>query len=328
MYLHLTNKINTMLILVLTILITLSSKITRVTASNPFILDKFLLFGDSHIQLSSNTKLGFALSPALQDDYNRALNIETYGFSGYNSRWARYIINPLMDAVTADGSDLKLMLIYFGTNDARLSKTHVELNEYKTNIEFLTTEAKKRAEKVILVGPGLCSEHRRYTKCKNKDFRKYSKAVKNIATKHEVAFVDLRSALLKYLKWQKGDPVPGDIGARNFSKLTVDGIHLSSMGYRVFYNELKSVIAEYYPEMVPSKFTRIMPLYFEVDNDNIEKSLYGYSIVGKLRGFVLIISMISCLLIATGGITMVLYSLTKVYSRMGREKTHIAINIV
>ena len=149
-------------------------------------LDKLLLFGDSITEGSYDQAQGFNISPALQHEYARKLDIVARGFSGYNSEHARHIINPILDAEAAGGSRVRLIVIFFGTNDsARNAHQHVPIERCAANLRFLVEAARGRSISVILVGPAPVDEDSAPEDKLALDHLAYAEAAGKVAERYE-----------------------------------------------------------------------------------------------------------------------------------------------
>jgi len=124
-------------------------------------VDKFILFGDSLTELSSDPSLDFALAPALQHSYFRKVQVITRGYGGYNSEHARHLIEPILDFESAGGFyRIRLMTIFFGTNDtSEMSYQQLSIERYQENVQFLVQVAADRRIPVIVIGPGPIDEY-------------------------------------------------------------------------------------------------------------------------------------------------------------------------
>lgn len=246
-------------------------------------LGKFVLFGDSITQ-HANDQPGFALAPALQSLYTRKLDIVTRGFSGYNTNHTVVTLREVLKAEHAETGIIKVILIFMGTNDAAFNFQGVPIDTYKKNLQAMVDCAQSYNIKVILVGPALhgraeCLEASKTQDidanfCDSKTTRQYADVAAQVAASNGVPFVDLWSAFQRYGGWSTDDLMSGNVAVGD---LLPDGIHFSSEGYKVFYDELVRSVNKGYPELEPSKLPFYYPIYNEVDFDNMEESILQYA---------------------------------------------------
>ncbi|KAI8318988.1 SGNH hydrolase [Martensiomyces pterosporus] len=158
---------------------------------NGHIYDTIVCFGDSLTQHGWDVgKHGWTAQ--LSQAYLRRLDVVNRGFSGYNTRWTKFLL-PQILPITAparrnsnsnepldppsnapleeeDGSEdggggkarLRLLTVFFGANDAHLEpfKCHVPLDEFRTNIEYFvlsvtspTSMFYSKDTRVVLITP-------------------------------------------------------------------------------------------------------------------------------------------------------------------------------
>jgi isoamyl acetate esterase len=241
-------------------------------------VDKILLFGDSITEQSYSQEYGFNLAPALQHEYFRKLQVVARGYGGYNTEHARYILHPTLDAEAAGGSRIRLLVIFFGTNDsAQNAHQHVPLERYAENVRFLATEALKRNVPVILVGPALVDEHKTDGDRTIKDNLAYSNAVHKVAEDLGLPFIDLWHAFLESKGLKEGDAIPGKLGDQtdqNLDDLLTDGVHFSGHAYRIWYGILRETIRKKHPELRSENFPTILPHISGVDNLDLPATLW------------------------------------------------------
>ena len=242
-------------------------------------VDKILLFGDSITELSYNQEYGFNLAPALQHEYFRKLQVVVRGYGGYNTEHARHILNPTLDAETAGGSKIRLVTIFFGTNDsAQNSQQHVPLERYRENISFLATETLKRKIPVILVSPALLDETKADGDRSTMTSLAYSNAARKVAEDLELPFIDLWHGFLASTGWKEGDGAfPGQLGGKDskaLADLLTDAVHFSGKGYRVWYELLLETIRTKYPELRTENLPTILPHISVVDNSDLPATLW------------------------------------------------------
>lgn len=239
----------------------------------PYQLDKFILFGDSITEYSNN-QAGFALAPALQDLYSRKLDVVTRGFSGYNTDQGLVMMEEILKAEKQAGTNIKLMYIFMGTNDAANTFQKVPLDRYKSNLDRMIDMASSQVKNLILIGPAL---HQQHTVQKgfssSKATRTYANAAKEVAVAHSVPFVDLWSAFQRESGWSESQVVEEN---PNLEQLLIDGIHYTPQGYKTFYNELIKVITASYPELLAENIKPAAPYYADMDYSDVKKSISDY----------------------------------------------------
>ena len=229
-------------------------------------MDKIVLFGDSITELSSNQEYGFNLAPALQHEYFRKLQVITHGYGGYNTEHARYILDPILDAETAGGSTVRLITIFFGTNDsAENNQQHVPLERYAENLQFLTTQALCRNIAVILIGPALVDEDRIADRSTRSN-RAYSEAAREVAKKFSAPFLDLGKAFAALATSERDGEYLRD--------LLTDGVHFTGKAYKIMYEMLLRTIREEYPALRTENLPTILPHILDIDHTDLPASLW------------------------------------------------------
>lgn len=242
-------------------------------------MDQFLLFGDSITQQSSLT-----FGAALANAYIRRLDVVNRGFSGYNSRQALRILPHAVPSPKV--ARLRFMTVFFGANDARLPNTpggpqqHVPLAEYRENLKSVLTHPNvlaHREVRLILITPPSLDERMCLESAKAADptfpdvvtrkastTAQYANAVKQIGQELDIPVVDIWGALIRRAGGST-DEVSHPTGSidrpRNetFQAFFSDGLHLTSSGYEVLYEELMSVITKIRPEQVPDRLPFVFP---------------------------------------------------------------------
>jgi lysophospholipase L1-like esterase len=152
-------------------------------------VDKILLFGDSITEMSYNQEFGFNLAPALQHEYFRKLQVVARGYGGYTTEHARYIVGPTLDAEAAGGSAIRLMTIFFGTNDASIDA--VTLERFMENLTYTAKVVLERGISLIIVGPSVINEDAGVTDKSTMTNLEYSNAAFKVAKQLGVPFIDL-----------------------------------------------------------------------------------------------------------------------------------------
>ncbi|KFY94055.1 hypothetical protein V500_03440 [Pseudogymnoascus sp. VKM F-4518 (FW-2643)] len=238
-------------------------------------VDKILLFGDSITEMSYNQELSFNLAPALQHEYFRKLQIVARGYGGYTTEHGRYIVGPILDAEEAGGSSVRLMTIFFGTNDASVDA--VTLERFIKNLTFIAKLVAERGISLIIVGPALINEDRGITDKSTMRNLEYSNAACKVASELGVPFIDLWHAFLKSKGWMEGEPILGKRGhqsEQDFDDLLTDGVHFTGKGYKIWYDLLLQTIRDKYPELRTENLPTTLPHISNVDNSNLPGSLW------------------------------------------------------
>jgi lysophospholipase L1-like esterase len=108
---------------------------------------KVLFFGDSITQHGFNTDIQGWVAK-LGNWWTRRVDLLNRGYSGYNTRWAKQVIE---DVVVNESPDF--VFIFFGANDAvdRSVLQHVSLDEYRENMRYMANVVKHRMPGVPIV---------------------------------------------------------------------------------------------------------------------------------------------------------------------------------
>lgn len=239
-----------------------------------FTYDKLILFGDSITQGAFQPDFCFTLGNALQGDYIRKFDVLNRGFGGYNSRWGKEVLPEILTTESKNAT-IKLVVIFFGTNDSKDNEQGVSLEEYKSNLLFMVELCEKYNTKIIVVGPAVYSAALGHAS----DFAsieghlKYSNAAKEVAENCSVPFVDLWHAFASYLGRTEEEMVksPADM-----SELLVDGAHFAPTGYKIFYQNLTTTISTAFPELAKENLRERLAPWNEIDNQKIKKSIFRY----------------------------------------------------
>ncbi|QFZ29496.1 putative isoamyl acetate-hydrolyzing esterase [Clavispora lusitaniae] len=244
----------------------------------PYKIDRFILFGDSITEYSSNQD-GFAMAPALQDLYSTKLDIVTRGFSGYNTNQGVVMLEQVLEAEKLAGNTVRLMYVFMGTNDAATTFQHVSLDQYKQNLDKMVKMILKEDIKVMVVGPTLHEENAspefkdEPPFSSSKRNKQYADVAKEVATENNVPFVDLWSAFQKESGYTAEELLEK---SRDLKKFLRDGVHFTPAGYKILYNELVKTINTSLPELAPENLRSAFPYYRDVDFDNSRQSLLDY----------------------------------------------------
>jgi lysophospholipase L1-like esterase len=239
------------------------------------VVDKIVLFGDSITEMSYNQEFGFNLAPALQHEYFRKLQIVARGYGGYTTEHARHIVGPTLDVEEAGGSRIRLMTIFFGTNDADVAG--VTLERFIINLKFITKMAIGRQIPLIIVGPAPINEYADVAGKFTMRNLEYSNAACKVANELQVPFIDLWHAFLESIGWVEGNPVPGKRGDKSGEKLDnllSDGVHFTGSGYRIWYDLVLQTIRDRYPELRTEQLPTTLPHISDVDISDLPNSLW------------------------------------------------------
>ncbi|CAG5117182.1 unnamed protein product [Candidula unifasciata] len=229
---------------------------------------KVLLFGDSITQFSFSVDgcWGSLLSDYLQ----RRCDVLNRGFSGYNTRWCKYVLPQVLDETLA--KETVALVIFLGANDScwhELNpRQHVPLDEYKLNlremIEFSLSQGISR-EKIVLITPPAfdapawgeqCLLKGRALSKDNKVTSVYAETCYNLAVEMGTECVDLYSEMMK---------------SEEYASYLCDGLHLSQRGSKLLFDLLRPIIEKLTAQLPAAWF----PFWDEIDVNNVEKSLLG-----------------------------------------------------
>ncbi|RFU27834.1 hypothetical protein B7463_g8497, partial [Scytalidium lignicola] len=238
-------------------------------------VDKILLFGDSITEMSYNQEFGFNLAPALQHEYFRKLQVVARGYGGYTTEHARWIVRPTLDAEEAGGSKIRLMTMFFGTNDA--SDGAVSLERFVQNLEYVVKVVLERKIPLIIIGPTLIDADQGIEDKNTMRNLEYSKAAEKFANGLGIPYIDLWHAFLKAKGWTERDLAPENGGKekdRSLRDLLSDGVHFTGKGYRIWYDLLIQTISEKFPDLRTENLPTTLPHIYDVDNTNLPASLW------------------------------------------------------
>ncbi|KKK14881.1 hypothetical protein ARAM_002841 [Aspergillus rambellii] len=237
------------------------------------IFDKVLLFGDSITEAAYDPESSFGFGSAVQHVYARKMDVVQRGFSGYNSDHAREILPHLMKQENAGDAQVKLMIVFFGTNDciAPESKNHVPIPRYKENMRQIVQTAQGVGAKVVIVAPGpfnyhqfrsvveaswLCDRDTRWA-------RGHCDAAIELGKELNVPVVPLWYLIMADAGWKEGDPLYGleELPAENpLTPYFNDGLHFLGKAYKIEFIHVMKAIKNSYPELDPDQLQHKLPL--------------------------------------------------------------------
>ncbi|RLV86439.1 Isoamyl acetate-hydrolyzing esterase [Meyerozyma sp. JA9] len=239
-----------------------------------FTYDKLILFGDSITQGAFQSDFSFTLGNALQGDYIRKFDVLDRGYGGYNARWGKEILPEIL-ATESKNATIKLVVIFYGTNDCKANEQGVGIEEYKKTLSFMVELCEKYNTKAIVVGPAVYSAAlgNPSDASSMEAHLKYSNAAKEVAERCNVPFVDLWHAFTSYLGSTEEEMLksPADM-----SELLVDGVHFAPIGYKIFHQALTNTITTAYPELAKENVRERLVPWNEVDESNIKKSIFKH----------------------------------------------------
>ncbi|CAG8918518.1 unnamed protein product [Penicillium salamii] len=256
--------------------------------------DQFILFGDSITQMGCNQEIGFGFHAALQEGkpssqvvflnayetsaYSRRLDVVNRGLAGYSTAHAIKVFDKCFPPPKI--ANVQFMTIFFGANDACVPghSQHVPVDQYKENLKAIIQHPATVAQnpRIILISPPPVNEYQLEGFDAAKDtphpsrtanFTKlYAAAALEVAASLKVPAVDLWSAFMKPTGWHEGQPLIGSRDApsnETFASLFTDGLHLSSAGNRLVYEEVMKVIEGNWPDQSPEVLPMVFPSWVD-----------------------------------------------------------------
>ncbi|WVR09742.1 hypothetical protein IAU60_006818 [Kwoniella sp. DSM 27419] len=248
--------------------------------------DAIMLFGDSLTQAWSDGSLAQRMS----EFYMRRCDVVNRGYGGYNSDWALPVFEQVFATKEARekgyAQQVKLITLWLGANDAVLpgSPQCVPLDRYKANMSKLIQLVQSPSSAyhspdtkiVVITAPPIIESawvEARVEKWKsfgsegpkpeqNRDralTRRYAEAAAEVARENGVPVVDLWTAIVSAAGGQDEDQL---------LPYFYDGLHLTSEGYAILFNALRSTILSEYSELDPETMAMRMPHWADVDLDN------------------------------------------------------------
>ncbi|CAI5509960.1 unnamed protein product [Closterium sp. Naga37s-1] len=193
------------------------------------------------------------------------------GYSGYNTRWALFLLPKLFPKGDTSIPPPALVTVFFGANDAALpgrrsGKQHVPIPEFKENLRVIVTHLQSLGPNVhvVLITPPPVDEAGRmeFAKCgeqclKNVVTGKYAAAVGEVAEAcGGVPVIDLWTVLQQQPTWHS---------------LLSDGLHLAPGGNKVLFEQLSSLLqssADWTPPLVQESMPWDFPEHINIDGEN------------------------------------------------------------
>jgi len=140
------------------------------------------------------------------------------------------------DDVLAKNPDV--VVIYIGVNDVwhkSSSGTGTDADKFEKFYQAIIDKLKAKNIKIILSTPAAIGEKTDFSNQQDGDMNEYSNIIRRIASKNNLALVDLRKVFLDYNL--KNNPVNKDRGI-----LTTDRVHLNASGNQLVADEMWRVI--------------------------------------------------------------------------------------
>lgn len=203
---------------------------TTTAATTTTSMGSLVLLGDSLFQRAysqdkddTGQVIG-SLGPRLSDAYARRLDVVNRGFSGYNTRQILSVLNDRSDLLP---TNMRIVVIFLGANDARLPNTpggpqqHVPLEEFRKNIDKIVDSVRwwSPRRRVILITPPPVDERKTVAADSAKDAslkgvvrRKaiitaaYARLAKEVGSQsNNVAVLDLWGIMMEKAGWNAGN---------------------------------------------------------------------------------------------------------------------------
>ncbi|XP_057728877.1 GDSL esterase/lipase At5g62930-like [Arachis stenosperma] len=247
---------------------------------------QIMLFGDS-ITEQSFRQGGWGA--ALANAYCRQADVVLRGYAGYNTKWALFLLNRIFPL---DSSKPRIATtIFFGANDAALSgrtneRFHVPIEDYKQNLRKIVLHLKECSPTmlIVLITPPPFYEERRHEYLKsllgenapklsertNEVTGQYARACIETAKEMGVMSVDLWSKMQETDDWQ--------------NKFLIDGLHLTTEGNAIVYQEVIKVFNEagLSADNMPFDF----PNHSDIDAKNPEEAFQQKCFLMSHCGFI------------------------------------------
>ncbi|XP_033624915.1 isoamyl acetate-hydrolyzing esterase 1 homolog [Asterias rubens] len=228
-------------------------------------LPKVVLFGDSITQFSfEEGGWGAALANTLQ----RKCDVVMRGFSGYNTRWAKLILERCVPKEML--SEVVMATVFLGANDAGLKESSVQfvpLEDYSENLKAIVKyfqEGGLKPSQIILITPPPTDDVAWDFACREKygspgnrlnaNTGKYAEVCSSVAQEAKTGLLDLWKLMQEDKSWKR---------------FLSDGLHFSVEGSKFVSKHLNQMVlagTEHLP--------MILPDWKDVDVSCPEKSLY------------------------------------------------------
>lgn len=224
---------------------------------------------------------------SLTEMYIRRADIINRGFSGYNTEHALRVFPKIFSKEQCKNTIL--FTLFFGAND---SGTNVEqavpLETYQANMQKLISMAVEVLPEtcpVVVITPPPCHEAMCLVRRQNINLgpnhyptltQTYRNACLDVITAYQqngapaagrVYALDLWEAILGS-SWDASSAAFAD----TVKAYLCDGLHLNARGNDLLFNQLKALIQEKRPDLLPERLASIGPFWAEVDLNNLDGS--------------------------------------------------------
>ncbi|KAI8445656.1 SGNH hydrolase-type esterase domain-containing protein [Phakopsora pachyrhizi] len=257
----------------------------NVTRALPFFMDEFVMFGDSITQFAWQAG---GTGSDLANFYQRRLFIKK------SLKNLELIFSASSTAVSQRQPKKLIVTIWLGANDSVLPNRaqHVSPSDFTKNLTELISMIRNhdrstsnssltRQTQIILITPPPISVEMRAIDCasrfpdwkpENMDrepgrTRQFAQLVCQVALQESLPVVDAWTSITKLAAL---DPEKG------LSKYLIDGLHLTPAGYKVVTTELKNLITEHLPSLLPENLKNPFPWWAEIDPLDPSKSFPDY----------------------------------------------------
>ncbi len=196
---------------------------------------RVVFFGDSITQAGVGPKGYITQLRSMLESKGLGEQYEIMGAGiGGNKVYDLYL--RMDDDVLAQKPDV--VFVYVGINDVWHKQTHgtgTDLDKYANFYEAIIKKLKYNNIRPILCTPSVIGERNDYSNEQDGDLNRYAKVIRELATKHGLALVDLRQEFQNYLV--KNNPKNEEKGI-----LTSDRVHLTEAGNTFVAEKMMEVL--------------------------------------------------------------------------------------
>lgn len=197
----------------------------------------------------------------MQERYVRKADVVNRGFGGYFTSWfTDYMLDDLFDV-----GNPTFVILFLGTKDTltqAVSGNHyISPEQFGQNVDRIIQKAKEAGVQhfLIVTPPPVCEACKKNTPKpwdrENAHSQLYVDQLQALATKHKAGFLNI------FKEWQK-DP-------QWYDKLLLpDGLHLSSEGNELLWQQMQGVMATQVPAVAWENVPLHFPLMDAIDKDN------------------------------------------------------------